>query len=73
MACIPHNAVIATSGLGSNQPIVLLVRALTNRFKATGSPRNLSLITVGGTGARGIARGSVEDWCLKGCVRLSGE
>lgn len=68
---IPDNAFVAVSGLGGNQWASILYRTMRVMFQETGHPKNLSVIAIGGMGARGRAPGSIEELGLEGlCVRL---
>ncbi|MFA7691467.1 MAG: hypothetical protein GX117_05755 [Candidatus Hydrogenedentes bacterium] len=71
VALIPDHAVVATSGLGGNQWPSILYRCLRRCYEETGHPQNLSLIAIGGMGARGRAPGSIEELGIDGlCTRL---
>jgi propionate CoA-transferase len=65
---IPDNAVIATSGLGGNQRASILYWAIRETFQETRHPANLTLISTGGQGGRGIVPGTVEELGLKGLI-----
>ena len=63
--------VIATSGIGGNQPISLLYWAIREVFEETGHPANLTLLCTGGQGGRGKVPGSPEELGKEGlCTRL---
>ncbi len=68
---IPDNAFVAVSGLGGNQWASILYRTMRELFQETGHPKNLSVVAIGGMGARGRAPGSIEELGLEGlCTRL---
>ncbi|MCK6557156.1 hypothetical protein L6Q96_21640 [Candidatus Binatia bacterium] len=63
--------VVAASGLGGHQRASIVYWALRERFLATGRPRNLTVVNVGGHGGRGKAPGTIEEIGLAGlCARL---
>jgi len=63
--------VVATSGLGGNQWSSVIYRSMRDLFKETGHPRDLTVISIGGQGARGRAPGSIEELGVDGlCTRL---
>jgi len=66
VALIPDNACLMGMGMTVSARPAILWSALGQRYKDTGSPENLTVITAGGAGARGIIPGSVEDVGLKG-------
>lgn len=63
---IPDGAVIGTSGMAGNQRCAVLYRAIRDRFKQEGHPRNLTVLTVGGQGGRGRVPGTIEELALEG-------
>jgi propionate CoA-transferase len=68
---IIDGAVVATSGLGANQWTSILYRAMRELYQETGHPANLTVISIGGQGARGRAPGSIEEVGLPGlCARF---
>jgi len=68
---IPDGAVLATSGLGANQRPSILYWTIREAFEATGHPRDLTIMSTGGQGGRGIAPGSTEEMMAPGlCTRL---
>lgn len=63
--------VVAASGLGGHQRASIIYWALRERFKATGAPRDLTVVNVGGHGGRGKAPGTLEELGVAGlCTRL---
>jgi len=63
--------IIGLSGLGSTQWTSAVFRAIRESFQETQHPRDLTLVTIGGVGARGRAPGSSEELGLPGlCTRL---
>jgi len=68
VARIPDGAVVAVSGLGAHQRAALLHRALRERFAASGRPRRLTLVNVGGHGGRGFIAGTLEELARPGLV-----
>lgn len=70
---IPDGSVIATSGLAANQWAAILHWAIRASFENTGHPRNLTVVAIGGQGARGRVPGSLEELGLEGlCTRFFG-
>jgi len=70
---IPDGSVIATSGLAANQWAAILHGAIRASFENTGHPRNLTVVAIGGQGARGRVPGSLEELGLEGlCTRFFG-
>jgi propionate CoA-transferase len=65
---IPDRAVVAVSGLGGHQRASILHWALRERFEATGHPRRLTLVNVGGHGGRGLLPGTLEELARPGLV-----
>jgi propionate CoA-transferase len=64
--------VVATSGLGGNQWASIIYWSMRDLFKETGHPRDLTVISIGGQGARGRAPGSIEELGVDGlCTRFS--
>jgi propionate CoA-transferase len=68
VARVPDQAVVAVSGLGGNQRAALVHRALRERFEASGRPRGLTLVNVGGHGGRGRLSGTLEELARPGLV-----
>ena len=68
VARIPDGAVVAVSGLGGQQRASILHWALRERFEATGHPRRLTLVNVGGHGGRGRLPGTLEELARPGLV-----
>lgn len=63
--------VVAVSGLAANQWVSVLYYTLRNLYNTTGTPKNLTLMAIGGIGARGKAPGSIEEIGLPGlCSRF---
>ena len=63
--------VIATSGIGGNQPMAILYYAIREVFEETGHPANLTLLCTSGQGGRGKVPGSMEELGMEGlCTRL---
>ncbi len=60
-ALIPDNACLMSMGMTVSARPAILQSAIGNRFRTTGSPGNLTVITAGGAGGRGIIRGSIEE------------
>lgn len=68
---IPDKAVLAVSGLGGNQWASIIYRTMRLLYQETGHPRDVSVVVIGGQGARGRAPGSLEELGLEGlCTRL---
>ncbi len=68
---IPDGAVVAVSGLGGNQWASIIYRTMRVLFQETGHPRDITVMVIGGQGARGRAPGSLEELGLEGlCTRL---
>jgi propionate CoA-transferase len=68
---IPDGAILAVSGLGGNQWASIIYRTMRVLFQETGHPRNITVMVIGGQGARGRAPGSLEELGLEGlCTRL---
>lgn len=68
---IPDGAVMAVSGLGGNQWASIIYRTMRLLFQETGHPRDISVVVIGGQGARGRAPGSLEELGLEGlCTRF---
>ena len=68
---IPDGAVIGTSGLGANQWASVVYQAMREVYQETGHPRDLSIVCIGGQGARGRAPGSLEELGVEGlCTRF---
>jgi len=65
---IRDGAVIAVSGLGGHQRAAILHWALRERFEATGHPRRLTLVNVGGHGGRGLLAGTLDELARPGLV-----
>lgn len=63
---IPDGSVIAGSGMGGNQRCSLLYWAIRDSFLATGHPKGLTILTVGGQGGRGRVPGTLEELALPG-------
>jgi len=68
VAQIPDGAVVAVSGLGGHQRAAILHWALRERFEATGRPRHLTLVNIGGHGGRGLLAGTLEELAQPGLV-----
>lgn len=68
VARIPDGAVVAVSGLGGQQRASIVHRALRERFEASGAPRALTLVNVGGHGGRGLVPGTLEELARPGLV-----
>jgi propionate CoA-transferase len=63
--------VVAVSGLGANQRASIVFWAIRETFAATGHPRDLTLMNLGGHGGRGHAPGTLEELGRPGlCRRL---
>ncbi len=65
---IPDGAVVAVSGFGGMHRASIVHWALRERFEATGHPRDLTLINVGGHGGRGQLPGTLEELARPGLV-----
>ncbi|HOZ47981.1 MAG TPA: CoA-transferase [Candidatus Hydrogenedentes bacterium] len=61
--------VVAFSGLGGNQRASIMFWAIRQRFEETGSPRDLTLMAIGGIGSRGRAPGTLEELGQSGLAR----
>ncbi len=71
VSLIEDEAAVSTSGLGGNQRASILYWAIREMFLETGHPRNLTIMSIGGQGGRGIAPGTVEEMGLPGlCTRF---
>ena len=66
---IPPGAVMGTSGLGGNQRCSAMYWAMRERFQAEGTPKDLTIVSVGGQGGRGKIPGTLEEIALKGLIR----
>lgn len=70
-ALVRDGDVVAVSGLGANQRASIVFWALREAFAATGHPRSLTLVNLGGHGGRGLASGTLEELGRRGlCRRL---
>ncbi len=70
-ALIRDGAVVAASGLGGHQRASILYWAIRDVFEATGHPRDLTVVNLGGHGGRGLAPGTLEELGREGlCRRL---
>lgn len=68
---IPDKSVIAMSGLGGNLWASIMYRTMRVMYQETGHPGNISVVVIGGMGARGRTPGSIEELGLEGlCTRL---
>ena len=65
---VPDGACALSTGMAGNARCSTLFWAIRERFQASGRPRNLSWIAVGGQGGRGRAPGTVEELGLEGLV-----
>ena len=65
---IPEGAVVGTSGLGGNQRCQAMYWAMRERFKTEGTPRDLTVVSVGGQGGRGKIPGTLEELAVKGLI-----
>ncbi len=63
---IKDGSVVATSGLGGNQRACIMYWAIREMFEETGHPSNLTVISIGGQGGRGMVPGTVEELGLEG-------
>jgi len=63
---IEDGDVVSTSGLGGNQRASIMYWAIREQFQQTGHPRDLTILSVGGQGGRGIVPGTVEEMGLPG-------
>ena len=63
---IPDGAVMGTSGIGGNQRCSLMYWAMRERFEAEGSPRDITIVCIGGQGGRGKIPGTLEELALEG-------
>ena len=59
---------VAVSGLAGNQRASIIYWAMRELFEETGSPRDLTVMAVGGFGGRGRVPGTVEELGLGGLV-----
>ncbi len=66
VSLIPDNACLMGMGMTVSARPAILWSAIGRRYKTTGSPRNLTVITAGGAGGRGKITGSVEELGIKG-------
>ena len=67
-ALVPDGSCGLSTGMAGNARCSTLLWALRERFEATGHPRGLTWIAVGGQGGRGRAPGTVEEIGLDGLV-----
>jgi propionate CoA-transferase len=68
---IKDGSVVATSGLGANQRASILYWAIREEFESAGRPANLTVISIGGQGGRGLVPGTVEELGQAGlCTRF---
>ena len=68
---IPDGAVMAFSGLGGNQWVSIIYRAMRELYQETGRPKDITAILIGGNGSRGRAPGSIEEIGVEGlCTRF---
>jgi propionate CoA-transferase len=67
-AKVPDGATVISSGMAGNSRCSAFFWAIRERFETTGSPRDLTWVSVGGQGGRGKAPGSVEEVGLPGLV-----
>jgi propionate CoA-transferase len=58
---IPDGAVICTSGLAGNQQCSVMNFAIRDHFLEKGTPKNLTIISLGGQGGRGKVPGTLEE------------
>jgi propionate CoA-transferase len=65
---VPDGACGLSTGMAGNARCSLLFWAIRENFVATGHPRGLTWIAVGGQGGRGRAPGTVEELGLRGLV-----
>lgn len=70
VALIPDNACLMGMGMTVSARPAILWSAIGRRFRTTGSPKNLTVITAGGAGGRGKIPGSVEEVGLNGLNTL---
>ena len=66
VALIPDNACLMGMGMTVSARPAVLWSAINERYKKTGTPRNLTVITAGGAGGRGMVPGSVEEVGIEG-------
>ena len=66
VALIPDNACLMGMGMTVSARPAILWSAIGDRYRRTGLPKNLTVITAGGAGGRGKIPGSVEDVGLRG-------
>lgn len=69
VALIKDGSVLSTSGLGSNQRASIMYWAIREMFEETGHPANMTVLSIGGQGGRGIAPGTVEELALPGLTK----
>ncbi len=63
---VPDNACVMGTGMTGTMRPGILYRAIRDRFERTGHPCNLTALTAGGAGGRGVAPGTIEELGLKG-------
>ncbi len=63
---VPDNACIMGTGMTGTMRPGILYRAVRSRFEETGHPCNITSLTAGGSGGRGVAPGTIEELGLKG-------
>jgi propionate CoA-transferase len=66
---VPDNACVMGTGMTGTMRPGILYRAIRDRFERTGHPCNLTALTAGGAGGRGVAPGTIEELGLKGWRR----
>lgn len=68
-ALIKDGSVLSTSGLGGNQRASIMYWAIRELFQETGHPKDLTVLSIGGQGGRGIVPGTVEELGLPGLIK----
>jgi len=63
---IPDGATIAISGMAGNQRCSLLLWGIRDMFRAEGSPKDLTVLCLGGQGGRGKVPGTIEELAIEG-------
>jgi len=66
---IPDGATVGISGFAASMRSSIIYWATRESFEASGHPRNLTAITIGGSGGRGRIPGTMEELGLPGLLK----
>ena len=69
VALIKDRDMIAISGLGGNQHATIMYWAILENFLERGSPRDLTVLSIGGQGGRGKVPGTIDELGREGLCR----